>query len=116
MPPNVLGILAIYGSHDNERQYVGLLLLPGSRSMEVHLFAGWLLGGSLGFTRRMWESSLVHYTRHLICFIIIIDFLNHFLPLLSFAFSFLYEYSSQLRQSARNRVSIGKWVWGKRRS
>lgn len=76
MPPNVLGILAIYGSHDNERQYVGLLLLPGSRSMEVHLFAGWLLGGSLGFTRRMWESSLVHYTRHLICFIIIIiDFL-----------------------------------------
>lgn len=88
MPPNVLGILAIYGSHDNERQYVGLLLLPGSRSMEVHLFAGWLLGGSLGFTRRMWESSLVHYTRHLICFIII-DFLKSFFTTFVFRFFIL---------------------------
>lgn len=67
------------------------------------------------FTRRMWESSLVHYKRHLIRFISIIDLFFFFFTMFVFRFSFLLDYSSRFRQSARSKVSIGKGVWGKQR-
>lgn len=88
MPPNISGILAIYGSHDNERQYVCLLLLPGPRSREVHLFAGWVLGGS---GASLEGCGKVHwFTIRGTSSVLLVSsiYFSFFLPCLSFVFHF----------------------------